>query len=79
MSTLEATVCLLEQLSESELFAIQGVAREFISRNNESYLFKSQTEEELIKRIDTSIKAAQDGHITDANVLEKELREEFGI
>lgn len=78
MTALESTVSLLRQLSEDELYAIQGVAKAFIANAN-NHVFSPQTEDEFMMRIDASIANGKDGYYQDAAVVEEELRTEFGL
>ena len=80
MSTLDATVSLLEQLSDNELSAIQTIAKAFISKgNNSSTVFKPQDEAELLKRIDAAIASAKKGDTVEATASVEMLRSEFGL
>ena len=79
MTAYESTISLLQQLSDDELFAIQGVAKAFIKSANSNRIFKPQTEDELLMRVDTSIANGKDGYYQDAAVAEEELRAEFGL
>ena len=86
MSTYEATVALLQGLSEEELTAIQAVARAFRAKaeegsisggNNEDTFYKPMTEEQLLDRIDLAIEHSKQGLGEDAHAVASQLRSEF--
>ena len=76
MSTFEATVSMLEMLSENDLKVIQSVAAAFLEKYE---MYQPQTEDQLLARIDTAIEHAQQGMLRDAKDISKELRSRYGI
>lgn len=76
MSTFEATVSMLEMLSEKDLKVIQSVAAVFLEKYE---IYQPQTEDQLLTRIDTAIGHAQQGMLRDANDISKELRSRYEI
>lgn len=77
MSTLEATVSMLETLPEDDLIAISGIVKRFIIKNNSPYapLTKKETLEKLAK----SRKQAEEGKVRDAKEASDEIREKYGL
>ena len=82
LSMLDITYDLLTRLTDDELNAVQTVARAFIVNNRdyhsdertESFVpFKAQSEEQLLKRIDHSLKQIEEGNYQDAEEVEEEL------
>ena len=78
MSTYEATVSLLEGLSEDQLIQVQNLARRYKQKaiNNP---FKAMSEDELFIKIDQAIAHAESGIVLDANVSVQEFREKYGL
>ncbi len=78
MSTYEATISLLEGLSEEQLIQVQNLARRYKQKaiNNP---FKEMSESELFRKIDQAIAHAENGLVLDANVSVRELRDKYGL
>ena len=71
------TIHMLNELNEYQLQAIQSLIKDIISRTDEFY--KSQSEDELFDRIDSSIVQIDSGLAKDSELVEKEIIEEFGL
>lgn len=79
MSTLDTTISMIQLLSDSDLEAIQGIAKAFLAKTNETAVYKPQTEEQLLARVDVSIEHAKRGMHEDVEIVESELIREFGL
>lgn len=81
ISQLDYTLDLVSGLSDEELKAVQSVALVFLKKNNipdsiasdEPIPFKSQTEKQLLDRIDHSLAQIKTGQVWDAEDVEEEL------
>ena len=71
------TIHMLNELNEYQLQAIQSLIKDIISRTDEFY--KSQSEDELFDRIDSSIVQIDSGLAKDSELVEKDIIEEFGL
>lgn len=79
MSTLDTTISMIQLLSDSDLEAIQGIAKAFLAKTNGTSVYEPQTEEQLLARIDASIEHAKQGIYEDIEKVERELVQEFGL
>lgn len=79
MSTLEATVLMLQSLPESELLTIYDLTRRLYTKQNKDIEFKVMTEAEMIDKLDTSRKHAEEGMVMDADVAISKLRVKYGL
>lgn len=79
MSTLEATVLMLQSLPESELLTIYDLTRRLYIKQNKDIEFKVMTEAEMIDKLDTSRKHAEEGMVMDADVAISKLRVKYGL
>lgn len=79
MSTLEATVLMLQSLPESELLTIYDLTRRLYIKQNKDIEFKVMTEAEMIDKLDTSRKHAEEGMVMDADVAISKLRAKYGL
>lgn len=79
MSTLEATVSMLKSLPESELLTIYDLTRRLYIKQNKDIELKVMTEEEMIDKLDTSRKHAEEGRVMDADVAISKLRIKYGL
>ena len=78
-SELDYTISMLELLNDTELQAIQSVARIFIANPNVARPYQPMSEDQLLARIDTALEHIDAGLCQDAEVVEKELAAEFGL
>lgn len=79
MSTLEATVLMLQSLPESELLTIYDLTRRLYIKQNKDIEFKVMTEAEMIDKLDISRKHAEEGMVMDADVAISKLRVKYGL
>lgn len=79
MSTLEATILMLQSLPESELLTIYDLTRRLHIKQNKDIEFKVMTEAEMIDKLDTSRKHAEEGMVMDADVAISKLRVKYGL
>lgn len=79
MSTLDTTISMIQLLSDSDLEAIQGIAKAFLAKTNETAVYEPQTEEQLLARVDASIEHAKQGMYEDIESVECDLIQEFGL
>lgn len=79
MSTLDTTISMIQLLSDSELDAIQSIARAFLSKTDRSNVYTPQTEEQLLARIDSSMLHGEQGLYEDAAKVESDIIAEFGL
>ncbi|MCM1144207.1 MAG: hypothetical protein NC318_03000 [Blautia sp.] len=75
MSTLEATVSMIEQCTEDELQVVQQVIRQFFLNRGTQAITKTQFLEEL----NFSRKQHQNGQCQEASEALTELQEKYGI
>lgn len=75
MSTLEATVSMIEKCTEDELQVVQQVIRQFFLNRGTPTITKTQFLEEL----NLSRKQHQNGQCQEASEALTELREKYGI
>lgn len=79
MSTLEATVSMLETLPEEEINAIYEVTKRFFINRTGNNPFQPKTEDEIIQELDIARGDAEAGMVTDAKEVSSELREKYGL
>ena len=79
MSTLEATVSMLQSLPEAELLAIHDLTRRLYINQNKDVELKVMTEEEILDKLDVSRKHADEGRVIDADVAISKLRVKYGL
>ena len=77
MSTLEATVSMLETLPEEDLMAINGIVRRFVVKESNPY--RPLSKEETLEKLAKSRKHAEEGRLTDARQAVEEIRQKHGI
>ena len=75
MSTLDATVSMIQRCTEDELQVVQQVIRQFFLNRGSQTTTKSQFLEEL----EISRKQHQNGQCQEANEALAELREKYGL
>ena len=75
MSTLDATVSMVQRCTEEELQVVQQVIRQFFLNRSTQTTTKSQFLEEL----DISRKQYQNGQCQEAHQAWSELREKYGL
>lgn len=73
MSTLDTTISMIQLLSDSDLEAIQGIAKAFLAKSDISKIYEPLTEEEFLAKVDASIEHGKQGKYRDAETVEKEL------
>lgn len=77
MSTLEATVSMLETLPEEEINTIYEVTKSFfVNRNN---FFLPKKEDEIIRELDKTREHVEAGMTVDAKEVSNELRDKYGL
>lgn len=79
MSTLEATVSMLEVLSEDDLIRVQNFAKCLFMSQNTEYPFPSLSKSELMDQLSVSQKQYEQGKYMDAEVFENQLMEKYGL
>ena len=79
MSTLEATVSMLETLSESDLLAVKGVVQALAFKGSEEEFFKQMTKEEFMDALAEGRKDVEGGRVMSAQESVRELREMYGL
>ncbi len=77
MSTLEATVSMLETLPEEDLLAIRGIVQRFIAKNSNPY--RPLTKKETLDKLAASRKHAEEGMVIDAREAAEEIRQKYGL
>lgn len=75
MSTLEATVSMIERCTEDELQVVQQVIRQFLLNRGPQTITKNQFLEEL----ELSRKQHQNGQSQGASEVLTELRDKYGL
>ena len=78
MSTYEATVSLLQGLSEDQLIQVQNLAKRY-RRKTTNNPFRAMSETELYSKIDQAIANADEGFVLDANASVQDLRNKYGL
>lgn len=76
MSTLEATVSMLEMLPESELATVRRFIVQNIIKNNP---FQKLTEEKLLEDLETSRAQYEAGQYSDMGEAIQEIGERYGL
>lgn len=79
MSTLEATMSMLEVLSEEDLLRVQNFARCLFMSQNSEYPFRTLTKGEILKQLSTSRQQYVDGNYKDAETFGDEIMEKYGL
>ena len=64
---------------DTELDAIQGIARAFLSQPNRENVYRPQAETELLKRVDTALDHIQQGVYRDAAEVDRDIRRRYGL
>ena len=70
---------MMQELTQDELRAIQGVAKVFIMSPSADTPYRPLTEEQLCARIDQSLAHARRGQVQDVEDADIELMSEFGL
>ena len=76
MSTFDATVSMLELLSEKDLMVIQSVAAALLEKYE---IYQPRSETQLLKRIDIASDHAEEGKVRDAVVAGRDIRVRYGL
>ena len=79
MSTLEATVSMLEMLPESDLLAVQGVVKALASRVNDEKFFKPMTEEEMLEGLAIAREHWKEGQFKSAEESISNIKAKYGL
>lgn len=79
MSTLEATVSMLELLDEDELPIVQRFIKSIFDRNENDNPFKSLTDEQIYSMLATSRKQAENGEYDDADNFYDSMVTKYGV
>ena len=78
-SMLDKTIDMLQVLNDNELEAIQSVARVFILNPQINRPYQGLSEEQLLARVDASLKNIEKGLYEDAEKVEADLIAEFDL
>lgn len=79
MSTLEATVSMLELLSERELLVIQKLVQRIFESHEKNNPFQPLTEEQIYTLLTASRQQAENGEYDDASDFYKEMTAKYGV
>lgn len=79
MSTLEATVSMLQALPESELLTIHDMARRFYMKQAIQNPLEPMTEQQMLDKLAASRKHAEEGRVMDADVAISKIKEKYGL
>jgi len=79
MSTLEATVSMLQSLPESELLTIYDLTRRLYNKQNKDIELKAMAEKEILDKLDISRRHAEEGRVMDADVAISKMRVKYGL
>lgn len=79
MSTLEATVSMLQSLPEAELLTIYDLTRRFYIKQNKDVEPKAMTEEQMLDKLEVSREHAAEGRMMDADIAISKLRTKYGL
>lgn len=79
MSTLDATISMLETLPENELQTIHDMTLRFYIKKSPSSPFQPMSEQELLDALDTAKKHADEGRYEDADVVVDRLRAKYDL
>ena len=80
MSTLDRTISMIQLLSDSDIEAVQVIVQALYEKTQISdAIYKPQTEEQLLTRIDASIEHGKNGLYEDVEKVEKDLIKEFNL
>lgn len=77
MSTLEATVSMLETLPEEDLIAINGIVRRFVVKESNPY--RPLSKQETLEKLAVSRRHAKEGKVTEARQAVGEIRKKHGL
>jgi hypothetical protein len=78
-STLEATVSMLESMSENELKEVQNYIRYIIYKNDEVSVYKPMSEAEIVEQLLQSVERSDKGYTKSAKEVSDEMRERYAI
>ena len=78
MSTLDATVSLLETLSEEQLLCIQELAKR-LAKKSKNNPYAPMSEAELLAELAEAREDEREGRIKDADQAIRDLREKYGL
>ena len=79
MSTLEATVSMLEVLSESDLLRIQNFAKCLLMSQGRENPFQPLTKSQILEQLDESEKQFVCSQTRDADAFADEMMEKYGL
>lgn len=79
MSTLEATVSMLEVLPEADLIRIQNFARNLLLSQDSSYPFQPLTKAQIIAQLDESRSQYEAGNYQEAVQFSEDLVAKYGL
>lgn len=79
MSTLEATISMLQSLPESELLTIYDLTRRFYIKQKKTAEVEAMTEEQILEKLETSRRHTAEGRVMDADVAISKLRMKYGL
>ncbi len=83
MSTYDATISLMKQLPENDLIKIKEYVSRLLTKPEERVEtynpYKPLTREEIIQRLDTARKHADEGKTMDAKLASANIRSKYGL
>lgn len=79
MSTLEATISMLQTLPESELLTIYDLTRRFFIKQNKGTEFETMTEDQFLEKLDMARMHADEGKVMDVDGAISKLRTKYGL
>lgn len=79
MSTLESTVSMLELLPEADLLRVQNFAKCLFMSQSSDYPFQPLSKSQIIGELDKASQEYSAGLFSDADSLEAELIEKYGL
>ena len=80
MTTTEATILMVNRLSEKEQLSVQRFIKQiFASRKNKSYDLKPISKKEFLKTIDDSIEQSKRGEVFTWEQIQEHTLKKYGI
>ena len=79
MSTLEATVSMLEVLPEADLVRIQDFAKFLFMSHSSDYPFRPLTRDQIIGELDASEAQYASGQFMEASSFASEMADKYGL
>jgi Mn-dependent DtxR family transcriptional regulator len=79
MNTLETTVSMLQTMSENDLMEVQNYIRYILYKNEETEIFKTYSEDELVEQLTKSIEQSNKGYTKPASEVSRKMRERYAV